>query len=207
MSPGHVRLGMSHVSLPTAGTGTCPQCHTKCTSRVHRPRLLQEQGRVPPGHPALGTCPMCTVPPPCSSRDISPHCVSLGPRPPRDAEQGHVPMPHATGTHPCHVVTSHGTCPPPVRRPDGRGRPARGGRACGQAGGQRVPAAAPGPHLRPGEPAGFGRCRLWDARGGHGLGERPPPRGSLAQRWGHQPELGERLVPEDGRWRGATESP
>lgn len=48
--------------------------------------------------------------------------------------------------------------PPPVHRPDGRSCPARGGPARGQAGGQRVPAPAPGPHLRPGGPAGFGRC-------------------------------------------------
>lgn len=57
----------------------------------------------------------------------------------------------------CRVVPSHGTCPPAVRGPDGRGCPARRGPSCGQAGGQRVPAPAPGPHLRPGGSAGVGR--------------------------------------------------
>lgn len=46
MVPGHVPLWMSHASLLAVATGTCPQCHTKCTSHVHGPLLPLERGRV-----------------------------------------------------------------------------------------------------------------------------------------------------------------
>lgn len=108
------------------------QVHVPCAL----PPLPMGAGMFPQGHVALGTRPMCTVPSPCSGRDISPCHVLPVPCPSRGAEQGHVPMPCATGTHPCRMVPSHGTCPSPVRRPDGRGRPARRGPARGQAGGQ-----------------------------------------------------------------------
>lgn len=148
----------------------CPTC----------PFLLREQGHVPSATPSA--CPMCTVPSSHGNRGTSPVTHGTGDTshvhcPTTLQGQGRFSMPRATramsllwsraGSCPhamCHRDTSlprgpipwH-VCPPPVRRPDGRSRPARRGPARGQAGGQRVPAAAPGPHLRPGGSAGFGR--------------------------------------------------
>lgn len=45
--PGHVPLGMSHLSLPAVGTGMCPQCHIKCACPVHHPPPATGAGCVP----------------------------------------------------------------------------------------------------------------------------------------------------------------
>lgn len=64
---------------------------------------------------------------------------------------------HQNTSLPCVPIPWHTWSPVPVCRSDGRGRPARRGLEGGQAGGQRVPAPAPGPHLRPGGSEGLGR--------------------------------------------------
>lgn len=148
----------------------CPTC----------PFLLWEQGYVSSATPSA--CPMCTVPSCHGSRDMSPLTHGTGDMshvhcPTTPQGQGQFSVPHATGAISL-LWSRGGSCPHamchqdiylprgpipwhmsphPVCRPDGRGRPARGGPACSQAGGQRVPAPAPGPHLRPGGSAGFGR--------------------------------------------------
>lgn len=53
---------------------------------------------------------------------------------------------HQNTSLPCGPIPWH-TSPVPVCRSDGRGRPARRGLEGGKAGGQRVSAPAPGPHL------------------------------------------------------------
>lgn len=185
-----------HVSLlQEQGRVPCNTCHQ---GRVPRPPSLHPKGsgtclhEVPSGacptptvlspHGSRDMSPVThgTVPPSCRSRDIPPSPVSPWPRPScgsRDRSPGTChwdrvpPEEQSSIVSPCPCPMA---CPPPVHRPDGRGCPARGGPACGQAGGQRVPAPAPGPHLRPGGPAGFGRCHKG---GGHDLGQGPPPRG------------------------------
>lgn len=93
---------------PPTGAG-CPQdtCLWGCPTC---PFLLWEQGYVSSATPSA--CPMCTVPPPRRVRDISPCHMLLGPYPSCGAEEGLVPTPCATRTYTCHVVPSHGTCPP-----------------------------------------------------------------------------------------------
>lgn len=87
MSPGHLPLGMSHMSLPAVGTGICLQCHTKCMSHGHCPTTPQGQGHFSMPH-ATGAISLLW------------------------SRGGHLPMPCATRTYTCHVVPSHGTCPP-----------------------------------------------------------------------------------------------
>ncbi|XP_063259991.1 glial fibrillary acidic protein isoform X1 [Prinia subflava] len=86
-----------------------------------------------------------------------------------------------------------------VCRSDGRGRPARRGLEGGQAGGQRVPAPAPGPHLRPGGSAGLEGVPGEAAAGAGGAlcpgDSRLPGHGAAAGEGHPQPQGGDGPAP------------
>lgn len=150
---------------------------------------------------------MCTVPPPCRVRDIS-ACHELpGPHSSWGAEQGHVSMPRVTKTLP--AMWSHSTARVPLQfadLTDAAARHTEALRAAKQEANEyrrQLQALTCDLEALRGS---VGDCHggQW---GGHGFGELPPPRGSLARYWGPAHNAGGVVVPRDGGRLGTTESP